>query len=244
MLRSFWHFCLTVEQVMNPLKKRPVAWVIGGTSGLGLELAIRLLATHDVLVTGRTMPKDLPENLHFYPLDLSFGVSFFHEIQRLVSGRPPVDTLIFAAGFYEEARISEMDDEAMADQIYLGLLAPSILLGRILGQQGNLPNFVMITSTSATTPREREPVYAAVKAGASHLAASVALDENVGRTLVVAPGGMKTKFWRNRPDKMVGDMLDPGWVADRALEALAATNKYTSIRIPRNPARVEVLERR
>ncbi len=225
------------------LEDKPVAWVIGGTSGLGLELAVRLSTTHDVLVTGRTMPEDLPGNLYFYPLDLSYSETFFDGIHRLVHGRPPIATLVFAAGYYEEVRISEMGDKAMADQVYLSLLAPSVLLGHIIRRQGNLPTFIMITSTSATTPREREPVYAAAKAGANHLAASVALDKNIGRTLVVAPGGMKTKFWRNRPDKMVGDMLDPGWVADRALEALAETNKYTSIRIPRNPARVEVLEK-
>lgn len=255
MLRSFWHFCLTVEQVMNPLQERPVAWVIGGTSGLGLELAIRLSVTHDVLVTGRSdhVPQDLPEFLYYSPLDLTPEPDLLEgavNIRKFVSGRARVDTLVYAAGVYAEDPIGRgtVGDVARIalEQATLSLVAPRLLVEHIVRNQGDLPAFIVITSTSQHTARSLEPSYAAGKAAEGMLAESISLDPEgrIGKTLVVAPGGMDTKFWRKRPDRMTGEMLDAGWVGDQGLDHLASMHSFKSLLVPRDPPRVEVLKER
>ena len=58
-----------------------------------------------------------------------------------------------------------------------------------------LPRLVVVTSTSATTPRKDEAVYCASKAGLDMLTRCFALDERIAQTIIIAPGGMRTGFW-------------------------------------------------
>lgn len=113
----------------------------------------------------------------------------------------------------------------------------------VLNHQKYLPGLIAVTSTSQWTPRLREPVYTAVKAGLGMFANSVSLDPAIGKTLVAAPAGMKTPFWKGT-DKDTSDMLDPAWVADQILNLYNDDFKYKYARIMRGPSRVEIMEKR
>lgn len=72
------------------------ALIIGGSSGLGLELALVLSSTHRVIVTGRRDPKN--ENVDFRVLDLSARSNFADNLDDFVQELPQIDLFVYAAG--------------------------------------------------------------------------------------------------------------------------------------------------
>lgn len=219
---------------------RPHALIIGGSSGLGLALAAQLAPQYRVTITGRRDPA--VAYAVFQRVELS-GAALGPQLDALVQSVPPVDLLVYAAGFYQEGRISDLPDDAIVAMQQVGLSAPAMLLQRILHRQAALPGFIAITSTSQWTPRRLEPIYTAAKAGLGMLANSIALDERVGKVLVVGPSGMRTSFWA-QSDRDVTGMLDPRWVAAQILTLYAAPFAYQCARILRDPPHVEITETR
>ncbi len=214
--------------------------IVGGSSGLGLEIGKLFMEDHFVIVSGRTDPK--VQGLDFRYLELG-GVSLETDLNILANDLPKIDLYVYAAGFFQEGTISGLTDDDINKMNRVGLLAPAMLLQRILRKQGNLPGFIVITSTSQWTPRQLEPMYTAVKAGLGMLAESVALDEKVGKVLVVGPAGMQTRFW-DQDGRDTSDMLEPEWVAVRVMELWQGDFGYRFVRILRNPARVEIVKTR
>jgi len=222
-------------------EQKPVALIMGGSSGLSLELARALKATHHVWLTGRKDPNEEGvvferlrldrENLHVtsYLMDLLF--------KKIAT---PIDLVVFAAGFYQNKLIDELSVAEMDDMVRVSLLAPSFLMSSLLRHQASLPGFIVITSTTQWTPRTNEPLYAASKAGLGMLAHCLSLDGRIKKTLVAGPGGMISGFWRNHP-RDTSKFLDPSWVAEQILDQFAhQTTTYRAIRIPRDPRGVEV----
>ncbi len=222
-------------------ENKPVALIVGGSSGLGLELALMLSSTHDVIVTGRRDPEN--EKVTFRTLDIKRSNELVHALDSLIETLPEIDLLIYAAGFYQEGSITEIEDVDIEHMINVGLLAPALLLNRLLKKQNTLPSFIAVTSTSQWTPRPLEPVYTAVKAGLGMLANSVSLDDRIGKVLVAAPAGMNTRFWEKTP-RDTRTMLDPNWTAEAVLDHYTGDFRYKFIRILRTPPRVEVAETR
>src|SRR3989344_949746 len=214
---------------------KSTALIIGGSSGLGLELAHLLSATHRVLVTGRRNPKQ--KNLQFIPLELD-SVDLTENLDWSHENLTNIDLLVYAAGFFQEGKIDNLSDVDIEKMGQVGLLAPAFIIQRIIKNQGSLPGFIAITSTSQWTPRLLEPMYTAVKAALAMLANSLSLDERVGKVLVAGPAGMATRFWENSP-RDLSKMLDPKWVAEQILQLYEGNFKYRFARIMRDTARVE-----
>jgi len=127
--------------------------IVGGSSGIGLELAILFRDQGDtVLVTGRTFAKVGPMQLGFHYLEIGAdSKSLARELNRLVERFPKVDLLIYAAGFYQEGMIGEFYNEHIFAMINVGLTAPALILRRLLrSADTELKGFISITSTSAT----------------------------------------------------------------------------------------------
>ncbi len=220
--------------------EKPTALIVGGSSGLGLELARLLQRNHEVFVTGRCDPKE--ENIKFFRLELDEGF-LDDKLNEFVPQIPDIDLLIYAAGFYQEGRIDELTDEDILAMNDVGLLAPVFLVQQFIDRQDALKGFIAITSTSQWTPRLLEPIYTAVKAGLAMFANSLSLDPRVGKVLVVGPAGMATRYWEKSPRDM-STMLDPKWVAGQILRLYEDEFEYRFTRILREPPRVEVVETR
>jgi len=215
--------------------------IVGGSSGLGLELAKQLKNKYEVFITGRKDPK--VEGVNFLPFDIKSEDSLRHNIEEIFNHVSIINLFIYAAGFYQEGSITDLSVEDILIMNTVGLIAPQLLLRRILQKQNSLDGFIAITSTSQWTPRLKEPIYNAVKSGFGMLANSVSLDERIKKTMVAAPAGMKTNFWANT--KMdTTEMLDPTWVAGQILDLWDGDYRYKYARILRQPPRVEVVEER
>jgi NAD(P)-dependent dehydrogenase (short-subunit alcohol dehydrogenase family) len=220
------------------------ALIIGGTSGLGRELATRLAATGAaVTVTGRTQPDDLGKDLQFRALDLN-APELPKKLVALLADLPELDLFVYAAGFYQKGRVTDLTEQQIDEMLNVGGRGLIFGLRALLQKQAQVPEIIVITSTSQWTPRQQEPVYNFVKAGAGHLANAMAEDGRVGKVLVVGPGGMDTPFWDETPGTDRSQLLDPVWVADQVMDARNNQYKYKCLRILRGPARVEEVETR
>ncbi len=224
------------------------ALIVGGTSGLGLEIGSLLCAQGvAVYATGRSL-KALPGGMQVVPLNITDDVAkLLEDLDHLVSVVPHLDLVIYAAGSYEQGHLSELSDAHIAATANVGIMAPALLLKRIITKQGSLGGFIAITSTSQWRPREQEAVYAATKAGLAMLAQSASLDPLIKKTLVVGPAGMDTAFWTGTGRNAHG-LLSPHWVAQKVLKLWDAPYVYRLARILRDPTpedeRVQILETR
>src|SRR5581483_11355584 len=169
--------------------------VIGGTSGLGLEIARDFRSEGDkVWVTGRRAFKE--SGLTYIRLDLA-GPELPKRIREFVVSLPKINSLIYAAGFFQDGRVTDLSTRQIEDMLDVCGRGLIYLMKEILDKQGNLDELVTITSTSQWTPRQREPIYNFVKSGVAHFSNAMAEDGRVGRVLVAGPSGMRTSFCKD-----------------------------------------------
>lgn len=216
--------------------------IVGGTSGLGLEIARNFNKQDDkVFVTGR---RDFHEpNLHYEQFDLS-APHLPQRIGELVMRLPEINTLVYAAGYYQEGRVTDLSEEQIEEMITVGGRGLIYFARELLEKQGKLEELVTITSTSQWTPRKLEPIYNFAKAGAAHFSNALADDGRVGKVLVAGPAGMDTAFWEGVERDDNAEMLDPAWVAAEVLKLRDGSYNYRFAKILREPSRVEIIETR
>lgn len=214
--------------------KKPVTLIVGGTSGLGLEMARQMRETHAVVVTGRKPTEEFP--FHYFNMGTQLlGTA----VRNLISKCERIDTLVIAAGYLQKGVIDTLKPGDIVAMVQTNLTGPALLVREILLEQDVLPNLICVTSTSEWMPRLDEPVYAATKRGMAGLAESLAEDSRIGKTLVVAPSKMATPFWTKQGGDEAGG-LPPQWVATQALGQLLYHYVYRHVAILRDPARLEV----
>jgi short-subunit dehydrogenase len=215
--------------------------IIGGTSGLGLELAKDYAELgNGVYITGRRDPGET--GLHFEEFSLSTP-DLPERIGQLVMKLPEVNSLVYAAGYFQEGLITDLTEPQIEEMIDVGGRGLLYAVRAVLNKQGALGELATITSTSQWTPRRLEPVYNFVKAGAAHFSNAVAADGRVDKVLVVGPAGMDTAFW-DGTDHDTSTMLDPAWVAAEVMKLREGNYNYRFAKILRDPARVEIAETR
>lgn len=218
------------------------ALIIGGSSGLGLELAKQLSNDYAVSVTGRTDPKE--SSLTFYELHLDDENMVAH-LQKIIESIGEIDLLIHAAGFFQDGRVTDLSDDDIEAMIDVGGRSLIYAVREILTKQDSLNELIAITSTSQWTPRQYEPIYNFVKAGAAHFTNAMAEDGRVQKVLVAGPAGMDTAFWRDdteRDDKIAYN--DPKDVAAEIMKLRENDYAYQFAKILRDPLRVEIAEKR
>jgi short-subunit dehydrogenase len=216
--------------------------IIGGTSGLGYEIAKLLRDSgDDVIITGRKNPEE--QGLQFQRFDLDLGPELPSAVDTFVSALPQIDRFVYCAGFYQEGNITELEDHSIIKMLDVSLNAPVWFTRELLKTQGNISQYIAITSSAQETPREKEIIYSAGKAGFAQFANSLSLDPRVGKVLVAVPSGIKTSFWQATKHD-TSTFNDPVWVANQIVEALTIDFEYAMVKILRNPARTEVVETR
>lgn len=216
--------------------------IIGGTSGIGLELAkIYSSLGHAVFATGRKNLNVADVKYINFPISSNQDETI-RQADKLLSQIEKINMVIYSAGFYQEGRINELSDSQITEMINVGLLAPALVIKRLKNNPGKPLEITLITSCSGYTPRELEPIYAAVKAGLGMLGASLSLDPELGKVLVAAPSGTRTHFWDKNKD--TSKYLDPKWVAEQIIKLSSNQFKYCYAKILRNPKRIEIVETR
>ncbi len=213
--------------------------IVGGSSGVGLDLAKHYVADgHSVCITGRCDPQ--LQGAKFHHLDIGAG-EMSAQLDELLNGFSDIHTVIYAAGFLQRGRIETLDDGALTSMVNLGLLVPMMLVARLKPIAPTPLKVMLIGSSSGYTPRPNEPAYAAAKAGLSMFGASIARDPEIGKVLVAAPSGINTRFWAGT-DEDTSTMLQSRWVAEQIVDLSSGAFKYKYAKILRDPSRVEVVD--
>lgn len=214
--------------------------IIGGTNGLGLELARGYRDRGDeVTVTGRRKLEE--EGIEAIQLDLSED-DLSKRLGELTMQLPEVHTLVYAAGFAEDGHITDSSDEQIEAMLDVGARGLIYSVRHLLEAQGQLDELITITSTSQWTPREREPVYNFVKAGSGLFTEALSKDKRVGKAMVFGAAGMDTPFWREMPDKDLSGYNDPAEVAAELLRLMEADFTYQFVKVGRNPLSIEIAQ--
>ncbi|MDB5176556.1 MAG: short-chain dehydrogenase/reductase [Candidatus Saccharibacteria bacterium] len=216
--------------------------IIGGTSGLGLEIAKKYKSDNgDVYVTGRRQISE--SGIIFKPFDLA-APELVQRINDFTMQLPDINRLVYAAGYFQEGRVTNLTESQIEEMINVGGRGLLYFVKAILDKQDKLDELITITSTSQWTPRQKEPIYNFVKAGAAHFSNAIAEDGRVGKVLVAGPAGMQTNFWDGVERDDIKDMLDPAWVAEEIINLSEEEYRYRFAKIMRQPARVEIVETR
>lgn len=214
--------------------------ILGGTSGLGWELAQQLRAAGDrVLVLGKFYSET--EFGEGFALDLYKEESVHWAIDELERrlGKEPLEYFVWAAGFGWRGDFGDQADvRGMALVNFAGALPFVQAVWRRMVNQATQSNMVVISSTSGIKSRPDEAVYVATKYAQTGLARSLGReamrrDEPVHVALFLL-GGMKTRFWQGREPKHYRHYNDPSKVATKILEELAQqTDKFHEVALPR-----------
>ncbi len=221
------------------------AFILGGTSGLGAELAkLALGEGMNVKIAGRmantcALAKEtdpaIATRLELAPCD--FAAGRFGETIQHGSG---YDLLVWCMGVRCKQSFIDMPSEDVERMIRLNL-APMTLLPWLLRNQRdhNRPlQVIVIGSTTAWKVRPDEAVYGALNAAKAqftrNLGVELPRDLPGSRVLLINPAGMKTPFW-DGSDTDTSKFLEPSEVA-RSVWGFASgqIRKFSEFRILRD----------
>lgn len=205
--------------------------ILGGTSGLGLELCEQLRARGErVLVLGKFY--DEARFGDGLALDLYDETSVAQATQALLDklGGEPIEKVFWAAGYGWRGDFADQEDaRAMAVVNFAGALPMLQALWRRMTTQLNASHLVVLSSTSGVKPRPDEAVYVATKYAQTGLARSLGKEAMRYQTPVKVAlfllGGMRTRFWQGREPKHYEHYNDPVKVAAAVLAALDAQSE-------------------
>jgi uncharacterized oxidoreductase len=181
--------------------------ITGGTSGIGLELARRLLARGNaVAVTGRdrqrldAAKRELPA-LHVFESDAADPAAIVALAERVLAELPALDVLINNAGIMRNLDLNEPHELAdVTREIDVMLRGPIQLTQRLLPHLTARGDALIVNVTSglAFVPFAISPVYSAAKAGlhAFTRCLRVQLRDKGVRVVEVAPPGTETPLFR------------------------------------------------
>jgi NAD(P)-dependent dehydrogenase (short-subunit alcohol dehydrogenase family) len=198
-------------------EQQPVALVTGANSGIGVEIARRLVDDGFLVVLsgrnddrGRAVTSELGQNARWVRADLTD----FEDIQRLVDetvstgGR--LDVLVNNAGVDLIGSVLDLPEEKLRENFEInvfGTIAALQAAGRVMRDQGDGGAIINITSRLALIGVPTMSLYSAGKGAIQSLttAAAVELAPHNIRVNAVAPGMARTPLY----DTWVADQDDP-----------------------------------
>lgn len=200
--------------------------ILGGTSGLGKEIAVLLRAREDrVLVIGREhTDEQFGEGFALDLYDAGMVNWAVEELDRRF-GAEVIQSFIWTAGYGWRGLFAEQDElRSMAEVNFAGALPLLQWAWRRMQQQEVTGQLVTVSSTSGVTPRGDEAVYVATKHAQVGLTRALGLEaqeqaENV-QVLLCLPGSMKTPFWDGREPDDYASFNDPKKVAEKIVQAM------------------------
>lgn len=192
--------------------KTRVALVTGGSRGIGLAVAQRLLADgHKVAVGSRTEPTDLDERLLWVPCDVSDDGSVDQAFATVEESLGAPEIVISNAGITRDMLVLRMKEADFVDVVDANLTGSFRVAKRAVKamMKQRWGRIVLVSSVVGSIGQAGQANYAASKAGLVGLGRSLAKEfASRGITVnLVAPGPVET------------DMLAA--LGEQALEAIA-----------------------
>jgi len=211
---------------------KKIALITGTSSGIGLELAKKLL-NNDYFVIGVCRKPETIKNGDFMPVqcDLSMPENTIKCFKKIKQELTQLDVLVNNAGagrFGPHETINPMD---IAYMVNLNLNAPmiisSILLPLLRKAKGHIIN---VSSITAKKPSPQGSAYGATKAGLLHFSASLfeEVRKNGVKVTAVCPDITKSAFFNKLtfgPSDKEGAYLSAEFIAEQILHIINQANQ-------------------
>lgn len=182
-----------------------VAFVTGGTKGIGLATALKLSrAGHHVVVGARNPNNELPSGIDFVRIDVADSQSIDAALSEVEEKHGAVDVLVANAGITGDALLMRMSDEEIDSVLHTNLsgsikLARRVLRGMLKAKRGRI---IFMSSVVGLMGSAGQVNYAASKSGL--IGAARSLTREVGSrgitVNVVAPGFIETDMTTGLPE--------------------------------------------
>ena len=212
------------------LRQGAVAWVTGGASGIGLEIARAFVARGlRVAVTGRTRSKLDSVSSELGVLSLECDMSSEREVraahEAIVRDLGPVDVLVNNAGIspfttFSETSVEEFDEVIGINLSGYYLAARAVLPSMYERKSGAIVQLLSIASVKAFAGGA---AYVASKFGALGFTNSLreeARKHNV-KVIAIMPGATETPLWDpDALDKFRERMMQPEDIAQAVMHVL------------------------
>ena len=178
--------------------------ILGGTSGLGREMARQLRESGKrVLVLGKT--HNTQEHGEGFQLDVYYPEQVEAAPARIeqILGSDAIEQFVWAAGYGWRGNFEDQPDaHSMAEVNFAGALPLVQWAWRKMARQDQKSVLTIIGSTSSVKARGDEAVYVATKHAQAGLARSLGMqadDQKLPvKVALFLPGAMKTPFWNGR----------------------------------------------
>ena len=183
------------------------ALIIGGTGGIGLELAIHMAQmNYVVLVAGRTSPEShkeyasrissdhISKYFHHIPWNYLNPMQGLVTLQNALGKEPTIDVLIISFGPYEESSLHQASPEQWQSMVESNLIFPGMVTSWILpimqNNGGGKILFFGATGSDQIQGKKHTAIYQAAKTGISVLAKSIAKEtaKDGISSIVLCPG--------------------------------------------------------
>lgn len=184
--------------------------IIGGTSGMGLGLARKLVARGDSVLIG-ARNRDRIDRTVSELGSLAVGKPVDASDRKALAGffadQPPITGLFVPGASYEPTSF-RAGDQARAERLFSAKFWAQYWTVHAALPYLAADASVLLVSGSASVRPMGSPVYAACNAALEGLARALARELAPVRVNCLSPGMIDTELWRDRPEKLRKPMLD------------------------------------
>lgn len=226
--------------------------IIGGTRGLGRELAAESLRRGITpIVTGRSIERARADpslrGAEFCRFDLNFPHTLAENWCRTWND---ISHVFWVAGIFMRRKVAETPAEDVRLMVDTHLLGPVVALGdlvhlmklnRPLADEPGQPfHLVTIGSTSSWKVRDNEALYCALKAAKAHFtrnfARELVCDLPGSKVTLVNPGGIRTPDFWDGSGQDISSYINPADLAEVIWdEVLAQEAEFSEFQVLRHP---------
>lgn len=200
--------------------------IVGASKGLGKTLALLLHKDNNLFLLSRKINKVKfsQKNITKIACDITSVESIREAFKKIDNLTKTIDVLINCAGVGLERNLETSTDMEIDKVIKTNLLGAIFVSREIYKRmlKQNKGHIINISSTSGKKAREGETVYCASKWGLAGFTESLRLEaqkHNI-KVTVVFPGGMKTDFYNNNPNKDTSGFMNPKYVAEQIVNLI------------------------
>lgn len=207
------------------MREKRVA-ILGGTSGIGLRVAERIIEKGgSVVLGGRNEAALATACAQLGPAATSRRVdsSDKHTIAAFFEGIGPVDHLFTPGSTYSYGAIDEISDEVAESPFRSKFWGQYYAVKHVLPYMQAGGSIVLMSGAAGARPLGSASAYAACNSAIEGLGRALALELAPLRVNVVAPGTIDSELWRRRPEETRRAAYD-GYAALTALKRVGTVD--------------------
>jgi NAD(P)-dependent dehydrogenase (short-subunit alcohol dehydrogenase family) len=181
---------------------RQIALVVGGSSGVGLEIAKALSHDFLVIIISRRRPNvcdELPGKFFHEYCDVENTESIKEVIEKIVSLRGKIDVLIYSAGYQSLGSLRNISAIEIKKHFQVNLFGAIEFCKIVSSKKFSNSTLAMclVSSISAQKPEPGILPYAISKAALEAMVRGFAVEIAPRRIFCVSPGWMDTEMTKN-----------------------------------------------